>query len=470
MASAECAPDRGVHRKAAAGDKKDVPYEMREGDRICALWVEDGTWLPCHFVAWKGLARRPKVMWDDGTVLRLETDQVRPMTPAEIEKEERRRAKHRSAHKQIVEAELCGKRPMTLDSFVQGTRKSEEAVAVKLEDGSGTVARKRAKKTTVGDGCGGDNGTEAAARVPEPLALGSRHQLPAHKYVLAPMVGGSELPYRMLTRCFGTELCYTPMMYSLPFSQDAEYRASVENGFHTCPGDRPLVAHFCGNDPEVLLAAAKHVVKDVDAIDLNLGCPQRVAHAGHFGSYLLGEQDRELLMSVVKRLSDSLPIPVFCKIRLLDTPADTLKLVKQLEASGAALIAVHARYRGTPERRRDGPAHLDQVPALKQALRIPLLANGNVRSWDDVVANLELTGADGIMSAEGMLDDPCLFAPGVGMITATSKQGSGKGAANQAELRKIEKKLRQIEALEKNIQTEPSCRRRRKRRWRRRRR
>eukprot|EP00439_Symbiodinium_sp_Y106_P021404 s1809_g2.t1 len=113
---------------------------------------------------------------------------------------------------------------------------------------------------------------------------------------------------------------------------------------------------------------------------------------------------------------------------------ETLELVKQLEASGASLIAVHARYRGTPTHRRDGPAHLDQVRAIKKVVRVPILSNGNIKSWEDVVANLELTQADGVMSAEGLLDDPCIFA------------GSGEVDSKKA-LRKVEKKLRQVQKL-----------------------
>jgi tRNA-dihydrouridine synthase len=74
------------------------------------------------------------------------------------------------------------------------------------------------------------------------------------------------------------------MMYSGKFATDPEYRARE---FQTHKLDRPLVAHFCGNDPATLVTAAKLIEKDCDAIDLNLGCPQRIAHAGHFGSYLL---------------------------------------------------------------------------------------------------------------------------------------------------------------------------------------
>ena len=66
----------------------------------------------------------------------------------------------------------------------------------------------------------------------------------------------------------------------------------------------------------------------------------------------------------------------------------TLKLVKQLAASGASLIAVHARYRGTPTHRRDGPAHLEQVAIIKKAVEVPVLANGNIKTWEDVQADV----------------------------------------------------------------------------------
>ena len=79
--------------------------------------------------------------------------------------------------------------------------------------------------------------------------------------------------------------------------------------------------------------------------DLNLGCPQRVAHSGHFGSFLLDKEDRPLVMKMVKTLADHLTIPIFVKIRLLSTVDESLELCQQLIDSGAALIAIHARYR-----------------------------------------------------------------------------------------------------------------------------
>jgi len=246
--------------------------------------------------------------------------------------------------------------------------------------------------------------------------------LPSHKFILAPMVGGSELAFRLLCRKYGVQLAYTPMINSERFSKEESYRLKE---FQTTSEDRPLVAHFSGNDPDTMLLAAKFVEDKCDAIDLNLGCPQRIAHAGHFGSYLLGPEDRDLIINIVKKLSDNMKIPIFVKIRLLDTVPDTIELCKQLITAGASLIAIHARYRvnlvgRTGPGARDGAAHLDQVLLIKKVIDdwniknnhkyIPIIANGNVRCYKDVIDNLEFTKADGIMSAEGILDDPAIFS------------------------------------------------------------
>lgn len=268
-------------------------------------------------------------------------------------------------------------------------------------------------------------------------------ELPPHQFVLAPMVGGSELAFRLLCRRYASPdlLCYTPMMDSARFATQPSYREQI---FQTTPADRPLVAHFSGNEPQTLLSAARLVESSVDAVDLNLGCPQRIAHSGHFGSFLLDEKDRPLVLQIVSTLSTSLSIPVFCKIRLLETTQQTIRLCESLRDAGASLIAIHARHRvnlvgRTGAGARDGAALLEEVAAVKSSVGgVRIIANGNVRCWEDVVSNRESTGvrhayarltpatqlllhlpkaspapsqADGIMSAEGLLDDPTLFLP-----------------------------------------------------------
>lgn len=257
--------------------------------------------------------------------------------------------------------------------------------------------------------------------LPSPTALSlplPRRPLPPHQLVLAPMVGGSELAFRLLARRHGAQLAYTPMMYSDLFVADAEYRAAE---LLTLPADQPLVAHFCGNNAKTLLEAARLAEPHCVAIDINLGCPQRAAYSGHFGSFCRGDGDPSdtmdvpLVLSIVSTLSRGLRIPLFCKIRLFDELDDTLAFCRQLEAAGCALLAVHGRYRGSPTHKREGPAHLEQVAEIKRAVSIPVLTNGNVSSAADLLASLEETGADGVMSAEGALDDPAIFARAVAL-------------------------------------------------------
>jgi len=218
------------------------------------------------------------------------------------------------------------------------------------------------------------------------------------------------LAFRILCRRYGTQLAYTPMYEANKFVEDSNYRAQ----FQTHANDRPLAVQFCANDPDTLLKAAKLVESQCDMIDINLGCPQRRAHAGHYGAFLLDEQDHGLVFAMVKTLTQHLAIPVACKIRLLPTPEATLKFCVGLQTAGCALIAVHARYRGSPTQPRDGAAHLDQLPLVKHALSIPVLANGNTRTFEDVLENLKQTECDGIMAGEGLLDNPALFASSIG--------------------------------------------------------
>ena len=307
-----------------------------------------------------------------------------------------------------------------------------------------------------------------------------------YQHIVAPMVGASELAFRLLCRKYGATLAYTPMMSSSQFIKEAAENTSLQNGdtnaittiansniceFQTIPQDRPLVVHFSANDPHEFAQAAKLVEHNCDAIDLNLGCPQRTAYLGHFGSYLLGEDDRQLILDIVKAGKDAVSIPIFVKIRLLNTIEDTIKLCHQLRDAGASLIAIHARYRASWERTsagaRDGPALLDQVATIKQSMGdFPIISNGNVRTYEDVITNKKLTGADGIMSAEGILNNPALYLPRLGDVkkdgecevqipipsplhtnNANCITDEKKGKA----IRKLEKKLRKIESIEKKV-------------------
>lgn len=284
-----------------------------------------------------------------------------------------------------------------------------------------------------------------------------------HRYIVAPMVGASELPFRLLCRKYGAQLVYTPMMLASEFANSQDYR---DREFQTTPFDRPLVCHFAANTPEDFARAAQLAEPFCDAIDLNLGCPQRTAYVGHFGSYLLDPEDRALIVSIVEAGVRAVGVPIFCKIRLLETLDETMELCDRLYDAGASLIAIHARYRASFDRKgpgaRDGPAMLDQVQKLKERFHNRLVVtNGNTVTYDDVVTNLRMTGADGIMAAEGILDNPALFLGRLGGRQETDSGENplvevkgGKVFEEWAKRDKWTKKMEFIKTVESKIERE----------------
>ncbi|KAF2138156.1 uncharacterized protein K452DRAFT_361612 [Aplosporella prunicola CBS 121167] len=279
------------------------------------------------------------------------------------------------------------------------------------------------------------------------------------KLVLAPMVDQSEFAWRLLSRSFLPAdrqpdlVAYTPMFHSRMFHEVPKYRdASFQPLHHTIPSppdeihlrqftaadahldgnplmDRPLFVQFCSNTPDDFLAAAKHAAPFCDAVDLNLGCPQGIARRGHYGSFL--QEDWDLIHSMIKKLHEELSIPVTAKMRVLETREKTLEYAKTILSAGASVLAVHGRQRHQ-KGHETGLADWNTIKYLRDNLppETVLFANGNILQHNDIAACLEATGADGVMSAEGNLHDPTIFAgpPPEGQETREYWKGrDGKG-------------------------------------------
>lgn len=262
------------------------------------------------------------------------------------------------------------------------------------------------------------------------------------KYVVAPMVDQSEFAWRLLTRSFlppdlrSSVLAYSPMMHAKLFTESPKYRASHFEPLqppHALPApgdsepqkspspedayldgnptiDRPLFVQFCANEPDVLLQAAKIVQPYCDAVDLNLGCPQGIAKRGHYGAFL--QEDWDTIYKLINTLHKGLDIPVTAKMRVLETKEKSLEYAKMILSAGASIITVHGRRR-EQKGHNTGLADYTILKYLREQLPpdTVMFANGNILQYDDLQKCLDATGADGVMSAEGNLFDPSIFAP-----------------------------------------------------------
>lgn len=248
------------------------------------------------------------------------------------------------------------------------------------------------------------------------------------KHVVAPMVDQSELAWRILSRRYDSHLVYTPMINAKAFAtriksqgtykqpifwlspnaeKQEEGAASIVRDGIDLGTDRPVIAQFAAHDPEVLLYATQAIQEHCDAIDLNLGCPQDIARRGRYGSFL--QSDWQLIFKLINTLHLNLKIPVTAKMRVFESTERTVAYAMMMERAGAQIITIHGRTREM-KGHKTGLADWQKIKAVKEAVKVPVLANGNILFREDVERALEMTGCDGVMSAEGNLYNPTIFS------------------------------------------------------------
>jgi tRNA-dihydrouridine synthase 2 len=245
-----------------------------------------------------------------------------------------------------------------------------------------------------------------------------------NKVILAPMVRVGLLPFRRLALDYGADIVYTEEIVDRKLIKSREVYhpdtgitelirsdpgASGNEGnfiFSTDSADTPCVLQLGTADPELAVEAARKVEHLVDAIDVNMGCPKGFSLQGSMGAALLSQKERA--SAILKALVANIKKPITCKVRLLDTVEKSIDFVKAMEETGIAAIAIHARH--IPQRPRE-PAHWDLLAQVVPHLKIPVIANGDMFTWQEIEHVVHRTGCASVMLARGPLQNFSMFKP-----------------------------------------------------------
>lgn len=221
--------------------------------------------------------------------------------------------------------------------------------------------------------------------------------------ICAPMVRYSKLQFRSLVRRYNCDICFTPMILADSFVQSSKAR---DNEFTTNRDDKPLIVQFAAKNADDFVQAAGMIAPYSNGVDLNCGCPQRWAMKEGYGAHLLKEP--QVIKDLINQVRNHIPKPftVSVKIRLLKNLKEAVNICQTIEKAGASFLTIHAR---TPEMRNE-PIDLEGLKILRDSVRIPVIANGAVKTLDDALHLKAESRCNGVMSAGGILTNPTLFS------------------------------------------------------------
>ena len=223
-------------------------------------------------------------------------------------------------------------------------------------------------------------------------------------FVLAPMAGVTDMPFRTLCKEQGAGLICMEMISAKAISFHNKNTIAL---MKIDPCEHPVSMQLFGSEPELMAEVAKSIEdKDFDILDINMGCPvPKVVNNGE-GSALL--KNPELIVQIIKSVSSAIQKPVTVKVRIgfENVPVDIVEIARRAEDAGAAAIAVHGRTR---QQYYSGTADWDIIRQVKEAVSIPVIGNGDVDSPLKAEALLKQTGCDGVMIGRAVRGNPWIF-------------------------------------------------------------
>ena len=222
--------------------------------------------------------------------------------------------------------------------------------------------------------------------------------------ILAPMAGVTDLPFRLLCKEQGADLICTEMVSAKGIFYNNK---NTEDLLRIDERERPVSLQLFGSDPDIISEMAKKIEdRNFDILDINMGCPvPKVVNNGE-GSALLN--DIPLAAKIIEKTAKAIKKPVTVKFRkgFHRGEVQAVEMAKAAEAAGAAAVAVHGRTR---EEYYSGKADWDVIAAVKDAVSIPVIGNGDVFTPLDAENIMKYTGCDGVMIGRGAQGNPWIF-------------------------------------------------------------
>lgn len=226
-----------------------------------------------------------------------------------------------------------------------------------------------------------------------------------NRYILGPMAGVTDLPFRLLCKEQGAGLLCMEMVSAKAILYNNK---NTETLLEIHPDEQPVSLQFFGSDPKIMSEMAKRVEeRPFDIMDINMGCPVPKVVKNGEGSALM--KNPKLVYEIVSAMVKAIQKPVTVKIRkgFDDTCINAVEIAKIIEEAGAAAVAVHGRTR---EQYYSGTADWEIIRQVKEAVSIPVIGNGDVTSPQKAEELVKQTGCDGIMIARGAQGNPWIFS------------------------------------------------------------